>query len=69
MAASLNRQYLQKIKKTIAEIESTNTDPLENYRKVLGQDDRQFVISLFQNYLNESVDPHTQTNEGNRIIW
>ena len=37
MAAALNRQYTQTIRKLIGEMESNGVDPLEHYRKVVPQ--------------------------------
>ena len=44
MASSLNRQYLQNIRKLIQEMESSQVDPLENFRKLVKSEISTFMF-------------------------
>ena len=44
MAATLNRQYLQKVRKIFNEIESTPVNPLDHYSKVVGESKLSFTF-------------------------
>ena len=44
IASALNRQYIQKVRKTLNEMETSAVNPLTHYSKVIGRDDLSFTF-------------------------